>query len=136
MLHFHENQSKFIGYQGWVKILIKPNMTTIFDPYQTLWLGVYSSKLLCYLMFVLVLSCFLYILSDRTEVNQLSGSHQIGNLSLIAHDMWLKVYIVLFKKSLLWAVLAVPPETELRSERKRLRSWLILELDKPYLVAM
>ena len=41
LLHSHENKSKFIGWQGWVKVLIKPNMTTLFDPYQTFWRGVY-----------------------------------------------------------------------------------------------
>ena len=35
LLHSHENQSRFIGKQRLVKILIKPNVTTLFDPCQT-----------------------------------------------------------------------------------------------------
>ena len=35
LLLSHENKSKFTGWQGWVKILIKANVTALFDPDQT-----------------------------------------------------------------------------------------------------
>jgi hypothetical protein len=39
LLHSHENKSKFNGQQGWVKILIEPNVMTLFDPCQTFCIG-------------------------------------------------------------------------------------------------
>ena len=41
LLHSHVKWPKFLGLQGWVKILIKSNVTTLFDPCQTFWRGVY-----------------------------------------------------------------------------------------------
>ena len=43
-LYCNENKLKFIVKQGWVKILIKPNMTTLFDPDQAFCTQVYIKE--------------------------------------------------------------------------------------------
>ena len=45
LLHSHENLLKCLGKQGWVKLLIKLNVTTLFDPDQTFCTRVYLAKI-------------------------------------------------------------------------------------------